>query len=69
VYSENRLDSPSFQPGDELRFNSYFATNLIWTPLENYFMGIEYLYGIRQNVDLQDSEANRLQMSFGFYLP
>jgi len=69
TYSENILDNPSYQPGDELHRNTYFSTNLIWSPATNYFMGIEYLYGIRENVDTQDADAHRLQTSFGFYLP
>jgi len=69
TYSENILDNPSYQPGDELHRNTYFSTNLIWSPATHYFMGIEYLYGIRENVDGQDAEAHRLQTSFGFYLP
>lgn len=69
VYSVNKLNSPSYQPGEELHMNSYFATNLIWSPATNYFMGMEYLYGTRENVNGDDAEAHRLQTSFGFYLP
>lgn len=69
TYSQNLLDNPSYETGTDLHQNTYFSTNLIYSPADNFFMGIEYLYGIRQNVNLQDSEAHRLQTSFGFYLP
>ncbi|MBD3676001.1 MAG: porin [Planctomycetaceae bacterium] len=69
TYSENVLDNPGYQPGDELHRNTYFATNVIWAPAQNFFTGIEYLYGIRENVNGDDAEAHRLQTSFGFYLP
>ena len=45
------------------------AINLIWTPLERVDVGIEYLYGKRENFDGQSALANRVQVAFIFYLP
>ena len=43
--------------------------NLVWNPIERMFVGVEYLFGTRENVDGSRGEANRAQASFGFYLP
>ncbi len=63
------LENTPFQPANDLHKNTYFAINLIWNPLERMFAGIEYLYGTRVDKDRNTGNANRLQMSFGFYLP
>jgi hypothetical protein len=42
---------------------------LIANPYERVFVGIEYLYGIRQEVSGAQGTAHRVQTSFGFFLP
>jgi len=37
--------------------------------MDRMFVGIEYLFGTREDKDLERGEANRVQMSFGFFLP
>jgi len=37
--------------------------DLIWSPYENVDLGIEALYGLRENKDRQDGTANRIQIS------
>ena len=69
TYSEASIDSLPIQSPDSLHSVSYTAVNLIWNPVQRMFMGIEYLYGTRENLDGADGKANRLQASFGFYLP
>ena len=69
TYSVNRIDTASFQAGGDLRENSYLAVNLIWTPVERIYCGVEYLFGTRENVDGGRGEANRLQAAVFFYLP
>ncbi|MFV1968085.1 MAG: DcaP family trimeric outer membrane transporter, partial [Pirellulaceae bacterium] len=69
TYSESRISNTSFQLADDLHSNSYLALNLVWNPIERMFVGIEYLFGARENVDRSRGEANRVQASFGFYLP
>ncbi len=69
TYSENRIGASAFAAPDDLRENTYFAVNLIAQPVERVFVGAEYLYGTRENVDGARGHANRLQFSFGFYLP
>jgi DcaP outer membrane protein len=69
TYSVNRLQNAPFQAGSELHENSYMALNLIWNPIERFYLGGEYLFGTRENVDGARDEANRLQVSFIFELP
>ena len=69
TYAENVLDNAGFQDPDDVHRTTYLAANLIWSPLERVRVGIEYLYGIRQNVDGSAGAANRVQTSFIFDLP
>ena len=48
---------------------TYLAANLIWNPLERVKVGVEYLYGLREDVDRAIGSANRLQVAFIFDLP
>jgi hypothetical protein len=69
TYSSDRTDPSTFQTPDDLRENTYLAVNLIATPVERVFVGVEYLYGTRENVSGASGHANRLQFGFGFSLP
>ncbi len=69
TYSENRIDNTPLQAGDDLHENTYFAINLLWSPVERVYGGVEYLFGTREDIDGDRGEANRLQMSFIFELP
>jgi hypothetical protein len=40
---------------------TYYSANLIWLPVERMGVGIEFLYGTRENKDGQTGEAYRLQ--------
>lgn len=54
---------------DELDNVTYMAANLIYTPTANTNVGIEYLYGLRENIDGQSAQANRVQVAFTYFLP
>jgi len=41
----------------------------MWKPLDRVRVGIEYLYGLRENVDRAVGVANRVQAAFIFDLP
>jgi hypothetical protein len=69
TYAENRLDTTEFQSRDDVHRTTYLAANLIWNPLERVRVGIEYLYGLRENVDRAVGSANRTQVAFIFDLP
>ncbi|CAK9014553.1 Uncharacterized protein SCF082_LOCUS12370, partial [Durusdinium trenchii] len=69
TYAENRLENTAFQAPDAVHRTTYLAANLMWTPLHRVTVGVEYLYGIRQNLDREAAAAHRLQASFIFDLP
>lgn len=69
TYGENELDTTLFQQPDDVQRTTYLAMNLIWTPLERVHIGIEYLYGIRQDVSGGKGSANRIQSAVIFDLP
>lgn len=69
TFSRLSLDDVPGQDPDNLGDTTYLAVNLINNPYERVFWGVEYLYGIRENVSGARADANRLQFSFGFFLP
>ncbi len=69
TYAENSLDNTDFQKPDNVHRTTYLAANLIWSPLERVKVGIEYLYGLRENIDGAVGSANRTQFAFIFDLP
>jgi hypothetical protein len=69
TYAENALENTLLQSRDDVRGTSYLAANLIWEPVDRVNVGIEYLYGVRENVSREKGDAHRLQSAFIFYLP
>jgi hypothetical protein len=69
TYAENSLDNTPAQHPDDVHRTTYLAANLICNPVQRVKVGIEYLYGLRENVDRAVGKANRLQIAFIFDLP
>ena len=69
TYAENHLDNAPLQRADEVQKTTYLAANLLSQPLDRVTVGVEYLYGIRQNIDGSAGKANRIQFAFIFDLP
>ena len=69
TYAENSLGTTPFQNPNDVDETTYLAANLIWSPLERVQVGVEYLYGIRKNVNGATGDAHRIQASFIFDLP
>jgi len=46
------------------RQGHYASANLIWSPISPVDVGVEYLFGYRQNNDSRSGIANRIQFSF-----
>ncbi|QDV53780.1 DcaP family trimeric outer membrane transporter [Gimesia fumaroli] len=69
TYAENSLGTTAFQNPNDVEATTYLAANLIWSPLERVKVGVEYLYGTRENVNGAMGDAHRLQASFIFDLP
>lgn len=69
TYSQGDVNNTTGQPLGSINRLQYVAVNLIWQPTPHTFAGTEYLWGLRRNRDGEDSDANRIAVSFGFLLP
>ncbi len=65
-YGETTSDLTDTLPDNTYERATYGSANLIWIPRERMGVGIEYLYGTRENKDGQSGEANRIQTSFQY---
>jgi hypothetical protein len=66
-YGESRMDNlPTTLPANTYQEASYVTANLIWLPVERMGVGIEYLYGSRENRDGQFGVAHRIQTGFQY---
>jgi hypothetical protein len=63
VYSAIHIDNLDIQAPDELRGTQYALIDLIWRPYESVDLGIEALFGERENKDGQRGTATRIQLS------
>jgi len=69
TYAENALDNTLLQQPEDVHRTTYLAANLIWNPVDRVRVGIEYLYGLRENIDRESDDAHRIQTAFIFDLP
>lgn len=69
TYAENILDNTAFQQPDDVHKTTYLAANLIWEPVERVNVGVEYLYGSRENINRETGVAHRVQVAFILQLP
>jgi hypothetical protein len=62
------VDNLNIQSSDSLKASIYTNGNLIYSPLKNYDIGIEYIWGQRKNKNGQTGHANRLMFSMKWHL-
>jgi hypothetical protein len=61
-YSETFTALPAALPADTYRGGKYAAVNVIWLPVQRLGIGLEYLYGERENKDGEAGFAHRFQL-------
>jgi hypothetical protein len=66
VYSYASVDNADSQAPDTYHSAQYVAANLRWHPAERVMVGVEYLYGVREDNDGDSGSANRVQVSFQY---
>jgi hypothetical protein len=68
VYSFALRDKENTDPPDTPRLANYVATNLIWAPIDNTTLGVEYLYGSNEvrNGDFGDSHRIQATVQYNF---
>ncbi len=69
VYNHGEIDNTEGQAPNAAAIGSYAAADLIWNFTEKAFVGIEYLWGMREDLDGSDGTANRLQLSLRYSFP
>lgn len=62
-YSYVGVDNDSSQPGSAYHSGQYFVANLRYYPAERVMLGVEGLYGIREDKDGDKGDDLRVQMS------
>ncbi len=63
TYSQTKLDLTDTLPGSTYQRAEYLSGNLIWLPVERLGVGLEFIYGKRENLDGQSGDNTRIQMA------
>lgn len=65
-YSEMHVDDPAVLPDDTYQDGKYVSANLIWLPFERMGVGVEVLYGERQNKSGETGDDVRIQTALQY---
>ena len=65
IWSFVAVDNLDFQPPDAYRETNRFSVNLVFSPIERIDMGVEYIYGSRENKDGNTRHARTSSRSWG----
>jgi hypothetical protein len=57
------LENPGFVEGDAYKRTIRGSANLFWTPTPRIDIGVEFLFGRRENQDGEQGDASQLQMA------
>ena len=63
TYGHLSADNPASVPSDALDSTTYASANFIWNPFKQLTLGVEYLWGRRENVDGAYGTSNRYLFS------
>lgn len=69
VYSFAFRDEEDTDPPDTPHLANYVATNLIWAPIDNTTLGVEYLYGSNEVQSGDFGDAHRIQATVQYSFP
>jgi DcaP outer membrane protein len=63
TFGHVKADNPALVPSDALDSTTYASANFIWNPYKQLTLGVEYLWGRRENVGGASGTSNRLLFS------
>jgi hypothetical protein len=66
TYGQQWNALPYFVPDNTFKASKYLAANLIWLPVERLGVGLEFLYGERENKDGQKGNNYRIQSAIQY---
>jgi hypothetical protein len=61
-----QVDNPGFVDDSAYKQTTRISSNLMWTPTPRINLGLEYLWGIRENESGDDGKATQIQLSAQF---
>jgi hypothetical protein len=62
IWSFVNVNNLDFQPGNAYRRTNRYSFNVVFSPIDRIDVGIEYIYGTRENKDGNRGSADQLQM-------
>lgn len=65
-YSFTEVDNTAGQTGDTFEKGSYASANLLYYPVEKMMVGVELLWGEREDLDGANNDDTRIQFSFKY---
>ena len=66
TYSSDFVGHNGDQPGNTYVGAKYLAASLWWIPITRMSLGVEYVWGRRENLDREQGSANRLNALFQY---
>ena len=63
TYGQNSMDLTDTLPDNTYQGANYVSANLIWLPVDRMGVGLEYLFGTRENKNGQRGDNSRIQMA------
>lgn len=68
TYGYLELDNVAALGAKAYDHTHYAQANLVWSPIKNFNVGLEYLYGLRETRDGSNGDDHRLQLSLQYKL-
>lgn len=65
-YSQTHVSNTNFQSTDAFKTGEYVSVNVLYTPAKQIMMGVEYLWGKREDKNGASGDDNRVQFSFKY---
>ena len=62
IWSFVTVDNLDFQPDDAYQRTNRFSVNLVFSPIERIDVGVEYIYGTRENKDGNRGSSDQFQV-------
>jgi outer membrane DcaP-like protein len=62
IWSFVTVDNLAIQPGDAYHKTNRYSVNVVFSPIDRIDVGVEYIYGTRENKDGNEASATQFQM-------
>jgi hypothetical protein len=62
IWSFVTVDNLSFQAPDAYHQTNRYSVNVVFSPIDRIDVGVEYIYGTRENKDGQTGSSDQVQL-------